>query len=84
MDHRQELRELVRMTIELELYKDNLESEFLSATQSYYKEQSDRIVDSIAVAEYLVYSENKIKEEWIARTRSRIESLLAQGISVPP
>jgi len=82
VDHRQDLRELVRMTIELDLYKENCEPVFLEATKSYYKEQSDKIVDSIAVAEYLVYSENKIKEE-----RERImyymhPSTLKPGISV--
>ena len=41
VDHLNELRELVRMTIELEIYKENCEPAFLEATKSYYKEKSD-------------------------------------------
>ena len=70
------------MTIELDLYKENCEPVFIEATKAYYKEQSDKIVDSIAVAEYLVYSENKIKEEKERIMYYMHPSTLKPGIAV--
>ena len=70
------------MTIELDLYKENLEPLYLQTTQDYFKIQADSIVGSVMLSEYLLYCENKLKEE-----RERINyylhpSTLKPGISV--
>ncbi len=63
MDHRNYLKELVRMTIDLDLYKNNLEPAFLETTRAFYQEKSNEIVGRVVLAEYLRYAEDKIKEE---------------------
>jgi hypothetical protein len=62
-DHHEDLKSLVSMTIDLDLYRNGLEPVFIEATSNFYQEKSGAIRNQIVLAEYLKYCERKIKEE---------------------
>lgn len=47
----------------LEVYREHLEAPFLSATEKYYRQESDAFLAENSVSEYLKKAEERLREE---------------------
>lgn len=57
------MRSLLRMFVQLKIYAETFEGEFLVATGNFYREEGDRYMAETAVAKYLLHVETRLQEE---------------------
>jgi cullin-4 len=61
--NRKMLKNVIRMIIKIDLYKDLFEPEFFKITEVYYKKEASEMLKNFEICRYLDNTEERIKEE---------------------
>ena len=67
------VRSLITMLLELNMYTDDFEPEFLNSTRDYYRTEADRLLQEYNIPDYLLHANRRYKQEGEERIQAYLE-----------